>query len=373
MITLYKRSKSGKVQVWSIETEGNKFRTIEGFVDGVKTTGEWTICKGKNIDSSNETSPEEQAIKEAKAKIVKKQESGYTENIDEVDSAKVKIAPMLAHKWVDYKDEILGEKNIAIQPKLDGIRCIATKDGLFSRNGKQIVAVPHIWEEAKKLLSSLPEGTFLDGELYNHELKSDFNKIISLVRKTKPTSEDLEESKKLVQYHIYDIGGIGGICELFDNRSARLYSALHSKHYTFLVEVATIFLHEDDELKLDRFYAKWLEEGYEGQMIRISNSYYENSRSKNLLKRKEFMDEEFEIVDIQEGVGGRSGMMGRVCFKMKNGKTFDSNARGSHEYFKELLINKGQYIGKMATVRFQNYTPDGSLRFPVMIAVRDFE
>jgi len=227
MITLYKRSKSGKVQVWSIETEGNKFRTIEGFVDGVKTTGEWTICKGKNIDSSNETSPEEQAIKEAKAKIVKKQESGYTENIDEVDSAKVKIAPMLAHKWVDYKDEILGEKNIAIQPKLDGIRCIATKDGLFSRNGKQIVAVPHIWEEAKKLLSSLPEGTFLDGELYNHELKSDFNKIISLVRKTKPTSEDLEESKKLVQYHIYDIGGIGGICELFDNRSARLYSALH--------------------------------------------------------------------------------------------------------------------------------------------------
>ena len=92
-----------------------------------------------------------------------------------------------------------------IQPKLDGVRCIIRKDGAFSRNGKSFKNVEHILEELKPLLDYAPE-LILDGELYNHDLKEDFNKIISLVRKTKRiTDKDRRESQRLIQFHNYDI------------------------------------------------------------------------------------------------------------------------------------------------------------------------
>ena len=64
------------------------------------------------------------------------------------------------------------------QPKLDGIRCIANQSGLWTRAGKEITSCPHIWESVKPFLDANP-GVTLDGELYNHELKEDFNKISS--------------------------------------------------------------------------------------------------------------------------------------------------------------------------------------------------
>lgn len=371
MITiLYKRSKLGKIQQWSIIVEGGRFQTHEGFVDGQITASEWTQCKEKNIGNAKGTTIEEQAVKEALAKIQKKKDQGYVETIEEAKSPIERISPMLAHKWEDYKDK-LSDKKLACQPKLDGIRCIATQNGLFTRNGKPIVAAPHIWEEVWQLFIGLEDiGLKFDGELYNHELKEDFNTITSIVRKQKLSQEDLNKSKQLLQYHIYDIDVSD---RDFVSRMIALKSLIELKDYKYLKVVPTYFYDREsfDLYDLDIMYSEYLEKGYEGQMIRLVESNYENSRSKNLLKRKEFMDEEFEILDIEEGVGNRSGMMGRIKFKMKNGKQFDSNARGTYEYFKELLVNKENYIGKMATVRFQNYTPDGSVRFPVMIDIRN--
>lgn len=363
--TLYKRSKSGKIQQWTIEVESDKFRTKEGFVDGVITTNEWTICQGKSLGTKKETTPEQQALKEAEAKVKKQLDRGWTEDVNAVDEAVVKISPMLAKKYEDYKEYVASNRYIASQCKYDGIRCIATKDGLFTRNGKPIVAVPHIWEEVCSILDGLSDNVKLDGELYSHCLREDFNTIVSCVRKQTPTREDLEKSKQ-IQYHIYDI-------DIPNQVFASRYSALQQllSDCKDLIVAPTVFLtleSEEDFEKLNSIYQEYLEEGYEGQMIRISNSNYENSRSKNLLKRKEFQDEEFTIIDIEEGVGNRSGMMGRIKFD-----GFDANARGTHEYFRELLVNKEQYIGKKATVRFQNWTVDRVPRFPVVIAIRDYE
>ena len=92
-----------------------------------------------------------------------------------------------------------------IQPKLDGVRCIIRKDGAFSRNGKSFKNVEHILKELEPLFEYAPE-LILDGELYNHDLKEDFNQIISLVRKTKRITEnDRERSRELIQFHNYDI------------------------------------------------------------------------------------------------------------------------------------------------------------------------
>ena len=79
-------------------------------------------------------------------------------------------------------------------------------------------------------------------------------------------------------------------------------------------------------------------------------------------------DEEFEIVDIIEGDGNRSGMFGYAILRDKNGKTFRSSSRGNHEFYSRILKDKATLIGKSVTVRFQNYTPDEKIpRFPVIV------
>jgi DNA ligase-1 len=115
-----------------------------------------------------------------------------------------------------------------------------------------------------------------------------------------------------------------------------------------------------------------MENGYEGQIIRLDKPY-EHKRSKYLLKRKEFKDAEFEIVDVVEGDGQRSGTVGYCVIKLPNDKTCKSNVKGTFQYLAELLKNKKELIGKMATVKYFCETPDGVPRFPYIIAIRDYE
>jgi DNA ligase-1 len=111
------------------------------------------------------------------------------------------IKPMLAYK-VDKKPVDWSEK-VFIQPKLDGVRCIFTKDGAYSRTGKEFKNLAHIKYDLTDFFRKHPNSV-LDGELYNHALKNDFEKIISLVRKQKPTENDRLDAQHLVQYHVYD-------------------------------------------------------------------------------------------------------------------------------------------------------------------------
>ena len=115
------------------------------------------------------------------------------------------IKPMLAHKL--NENRIDWSKPVYMQPKLDGVRCLFTKDGAFSRTGKQFMNIKHIEDSLKSFFKKYPE-MVLDGELYNHDLRDDFEKIISLVRKQKPTDLDRAEAHKMIQYHIYDYTNI---------------------------------------------------------------------------------------------------------------------------------------------------------------------
>jgi DNA ligase-1 len=364
---LYKRTKTGAVQVWSVEVEENKFRTVEGQLNGKMTTSEWTTCVGKNIGKTNETSPEQQAILEAKAKEVKKLESGYVVDINTIDTAKAElISPMLAEKF--EKNYVTGQEAMYYsQPKLDGMRMETTVNGTFSRNGKPVVSVPHLDLELSKFFEEFGEEIVVDGEIYNHELKADFNKLISYAKKTKPTADDLVNSEKYLQYHIYDMQFKDKPNISFDERFLLLSNFFDNNNFKYLKLVETIIV--NDDAHLDELYTKYLEEGYEGQMVRLVMSKYENNRTKSLLKRKEFIDEEFIITDISEGTGNRSGMMGRIHLVDKDGIHFESGCRGNHDYYKELLINKHLYINKTATCRYQGRTPDLSYRFPVVIQI----
>lgn len=376
--TLFKRTKHGSIQQWSIIAEDDHFYTIEGIVDGKLTTSKPTYCKAKNEGRANETSAEEQANKEAQAKHEKKLNSGYAPSIELVDVIDRPYEPMLAQKWKARKKKIkIGWNNlIYVQPKLDGVRCICKKDGMWTRNGKKIISAPHIFEALKPYFDKDPNLIF-DGELYCDKLKNDFNKIISLVRKTKPTADDLKESRKTIQYWIYDLPSFD---EIFSKRNRELGQLLigcskrcllDDEHKDMIVLVDTYAC--EREKQIDDYYSEFLSKGMEGQILRL-DAKYENKRSNNLLKRKEFQDAEYEIIDVGEGQGNRAGMVGQFVLRHPDGKkTFNSNVKGSHDYLKELWKNKNELIGKMATCVFFELTPDNTPRFPFVHSIRDYE
>ena len=192
---LFSRATTGNLLEWWIEQDGEKYRTVSGTIEGGKVVSSWTVAISKNVGKTNETSPEEQATLEIEAKYTKQLKSGYSKSIEEVDKNSF-FQPMLAHKYEDYQDEIDWERGVLISPKLDGLRCIITKNGMFSRNGNPILSCPHIFEAIKPIFKDHPEYIF-DGEIYCHKLKHNFNKIISLARKTKPTQEDFDEAALL--------------------------------------------------------------------------------------------------------------------------------------------------------------------------------
>lgn len=360
MKTLYKRTKKGQVQTWRIEVADDKFRTHEG-IDKI-TSSEWTVCQSSNVGKSNEKSAQEQAEFEAQAKYQKKLDQGYVEDIKDIDNQH-HFEPQLAHKWKDYKDKV--KFPVFCQRKLDGIRCIATKNGLFTRNGKLIVSIPHVNKSIEYLFEKYPD-LVLDGEIFNEKLKDNFNKIASIVKKVKNTEESLLESEKYAQYHIYDccFRNQEFITMEFSSRYDFLINHIEENKYIILVK--TYFVQTQNEL--NKYYEQFLEERYEGLIVRL-DAFYENKRSKNLLKMKPFETDEFEIIDIIEGEGNKTRMVGALVCRTKDGKIFNSNLKGGFEISKQIWINKNNYIGKTATIRYQNLTPDNIPRFPYCIAI----
>lgn len=359
--TIYKKTKGGKTQEWTVEVDGDKYRTISGQSDGKKVSTEWTVCQPKNVGKTNATTGETQALAEAYALRKKKLEHGYFEDVDNIEQ-KQYFEPMLAKDYNDYKDDIVFP--VYSQPKLDGVRCIVTVDGMYSRNGKEIISAPHIHTALKPYFDRDPTLIF-DGELYCDKLANDFNKIISLVRKTKPTAEELKESADTIEYWIYDIPSVDDVF------SKRIGAAIQL-HYKTDIEwpecckVVTTDIAKDKE-GVESLYGKYVNANFEGQMIRIDKKY-ENKRSNFLLKHKTFQDEEFTIIDIGEGIGNRTGAAGYMTFE-REGKRFNSNIKGNWEYLVDTLKNRDSLIGKRATVKYFNLTPDGIPRFPYVINV----
>jgi DNA ligase-1 len=361
--TLYKRSVNNKITTWFLEVEDNKFRATTGYIDGVKTVGEWTECSEKNIGKKNGTTPEQQALAEASAMFRKKIEMGAFENIDDIDNP-VFFEPMLAKEFEDESNNI--KYPVGGQPKLDGIRSITQSTGLWSRNGKKIVSAPHIYDLLKPLFEDEPD-LIIDGELYADKSVADFNKVISCVRKTKPTPADIAESKNYIKLYIYDLPSHPGVYIERYNAILDLFDK-----YPFIKEVCEvvetkILLNEEDVMAHLQLLIK---QGYEGLMIRKFHSFYENKRSKGLLKLKEFFTDEFEVRGVVEGKGKLKGKVGKLLFD-----GFDSAVNGDHEYIQQLWEQKDQLIGKMATVRYQELTTTENPvpRFPKVIAIRDYE
>jgi len=379
---LYSRTSKGQVQTWQIFVDGATFFTKEGIKGGAISESKPTICKAKNVGRANETTPEQQAESEAQAKWQKKIDGGYWENEADIDKVTT-FWPMLAEKWKDYKDLVLERiertDKVFVQAKLDGMRCIVKNDGMWSREGKPIKSAPHIRELLQPIFDKYPHVVF-DGELYNHALKHNFNKLISLAKKQKPTPEQLAESSEKLEYWVYDIAGDEEMesCS-FNLRTQRVRLLLNHRmdrtnkiRYVHTYEVSSI-------PEIESYFSKFIDEGFEGLMVRL-NERYLRKRTKFLLKYKEFIDEEFPLEDLEEGDGNRAGLATIAYFRhpkgseIRNGHTcFKAGVIGNNEYTAQLLKDKDKVRGKPATVVYFNLTPDGIPRFGKMKIIRDYE
>ena len=374
---LYKRTKNGSIQQWKVVVEGNAFYIIEGLKDGKLTTSIPYVCQAKNIGRSNETTAEEQAKKEAAAAYKRKLDRNYYEDITKCDIKKY-FEPMLAEKFEDLKDKIIYP--VFSQPKLDGIRCILNNEGMWSRYGKPFVSAQHIYRILKPLFDQNPSLIF-DGELYCNKYMHDFNTIASYVRTSKTlTPQKIKRIESELQYWIYDLPSYtGGFYERF-HELIRILPTQSS----CIVAVSTIAVNSREELD-DIYYNRYLEDGFEGQIIRVGGSNYENYRTKALIKRKEFYDKEYKIIDVIEGVGNRTGTAGKFVMYLHDpnewfkgmpwnkDNTFESNIKGNFSYLKKILKEKNNLIGKLATIRYPNLTPAGKPRFGYAVAIRDYE
>jgi DNA ligase-1 len=368
--TLFKRTVTGKIQSWAMEYEGDHYRTISGQTDGEKVVSKWTVAKPKNSGRSNATSSAEQAQAEAVAAWQKKLRDGYSETEAEALGS-TQFQCMLAPTKAYDEDTKLKARVLAAlkaqgliyqQPKLDGGRCLRSQTFMLTRKHRPILACPHIAEATARLVEAYP-GIVLDGELYNHEFFEDFNRIMSMIRSTVPTAEDLEEAERYVQYWLYDVYLPSHPELTFTQRNEILGELLDKYPSQYLIHTETTICRSVTDI--DSIYDLYIEMGFEGSMLRTDDVYDCGRRSPYLSKRKQWTDAEYVCLGIYEGEGNRSGEAGYAVFALPGGGTFSSNIKGDQKLRLELLNNSARYIGKTATVQHHpKFTPDGKPRFP---------
>ena len=278
--------------------------------------------------------------------------------------------PMLAYpvsnKPIDYT------KPVFMQPKLDGVRCLIQYGDVrgrgpevkaYSRTGKEWKNIDHILQALAPFFQANPD-VILDGELYNHALRDDFEKIISCVRKTKPTAVDRAESRRLVQFHCYDI-----VDETltFEERYKFVFDNLRDSYGVRTVETTKV-VKGMENLQ----HSQNLEAGYEGSILRI-NDVYQCKRSHSLRKFKDFHDAEAVLTDWVEGKGKRKGTIGKFMAIDADGNTFGMPVMDNFKKLQTMFEEMKTWVGKEATFTYFERTKAGSYRHPLFKAIRDYE
>jgi len=358
-ISIYKKDSKGKLRVLNIKTDNGELIQIHGMVGG-SLVSHSKICTPKNAGKSNETTPLEQAISEAKSLILEKKDEGYCDTAESAMNSNL-ILPMLAHEFNKHKSKIDWNTPVFIQPKLDGMRALGRPDGFMSRAGKVITTVDHILPELKFLTNYLG-GITVDGELYAHG--KTFQENMSLIKKYRP---GLTEQ---IKYRIYDMVFDTGFAFRYDSIS----NAIHEFAFQYIELVPTSVLNNIEDLPIH--HARFLAEGYEGSIIRHGSKKYEpDARSFYLLKYKDFKDVSLPILTVTSEISNPE--FGGFVFTWPGalGHRLGPDILGcgmkfSHEDRKKFLENKEMYIGKTAELRFFEYSDIGVPRFPVCVGIR---
>lgn len=330
-------------------------KTIDG--DG---TPSYVPIKPKNVGRANETSAMEQAKLELASRVAKQLKKGYVVDIPELGAQVLNALgekkPMLAQKYHDVKPEDIDWANAYASPKLDGHRMLNGKSDLYSRLGT-VIKLPHIEQGLEEAgLRQIP----VDGEVYCHG--KTLQQIGSLVKK--PREESLE-----LRLHLYDV------VDSTKQWVERIAPFANVKDNAGIVVLPYVKVNNPEEF--EAFREACVAQQYEGAMLRHGLAGYEDdTRSRSLLKAKEYQDAEFEIIGAKQGTAKttKAGERLEVCVyrcKTEEGKEFDCTAPGDMYEKHAAWENHTSAIGKPLTARFFNYSKDGIPQQPVALRIRE--
>lgn len=382
--TLYGLDKKGEMKVWTITTSTAGEITIShGKLGGKMIVKNEHITEGKQGRTVGE-----QADLEARARIKKQEDKNYREN--QADLANLDILAMLA---ADYRKR---GKSIEYpcygSDKYDGVRALAKK-----RNGavtiesrtSQIYDVPHLHAA---LSIHMQEGDIWDGEIYLHgEVLQDITSAVGRTdtqakidaaqrkyekavgdEKIELAYQELQEAKLIheirpkLEFHIFDVVSD----KTFVERVKDLDTLCGIPVVSPCIQITQyVWVADADDMKVKHDDA--VDRGYEGLMLRNFKGVYESGkRSTDLQKYKEFVDAEFEILDVIPDKEDGSRFLVRNNL---NERTFTVTL-GSMAQRAEYLENKHLYIGKLITVRYQSrYKKTKLPQFPTGVVIRDYE
>lgn len=375
---LYSLDKNNKCREWEIKVESyedySEIVTLHGVENGKKTEARIRVSQGKNVGKTNETDHYQQAIKDAMSKWTKKIdiEEYFVKMKD--DNTQVKVEknplPMLANDYKKNKtkvEKLISESKIAVQPKLDGYRMIynTSTNSITTRQGKEYSIVKQSGKLYEELLK-LPKGLILDGELFTNKINFE---VLGVLRKTKSLTDVDKVNLSKIEYHIYDIIDTK---ITFEERNKKIRELLGSKSFERLMYVPTFTVSSEEEIK--NYHSKFLQENYEGTMIRNRDSMYKvKHRSNDLLKYKDFEDAEFEILDytFEKDTSGNDDnlivwIIGvPVVSTMVKCKVRPKGSKEERKMlYKKSLDDFSQFKGRNLWTKYFEKTKDGNLRFP---------
>lgn len=356
--TLYVKTATGAINYWQIWTDDAQVITQWGQVGTDKPQMDSYAAVGKNVGRSNETSPTEQAQKEAQAKFDKQLRLKYVHTIEEAEH-NLNIKPMRCYVW----DEKRAKKitwPVTVQPKYNGVRCMAYNSPnhpngvrLMSRGGKDYT-LPHVQQV---LSGRIPGGMCLDGELYSHGMSLQHQRHLI---------ETYSEGSAAIGYTLYDYTALPPDKTKWLARWDALCSWVVQNAgipHVFLTQ--SLLAHSMDDV--DLFHGEFVKLGYEGAVIRLLEGVYKlGHRSKDLLKFKKFQDAEFKIVGFTVG---KDGVIIYRC-KQEEGELFDVRPEGNEEQRATLLKEAEAAVGQKLTVRFQERSDENIPIFPVGVGIR---
>jgi ATP-dependent DNA ligase len=351
---LYSKASTGKEKVWEISARGDTIYMTHGYTDGALQVSERKM-EPKNIGKKNETSAEEQAVKEAEARWKRKLKEGYAER----NAAPAELVPwaMLAHEYSKRGHNIVFP--CLWQPKLDGARALYKNGEFFSRDPEK-KRYDHLLPELALLDFPWP----LDGEIYSYEMP--FEELVGISNKVHLSEEDVQKVS-LLNFYVFDCVAPMDFEDRYKLLEAGFANRGRGFSKVFLVD--TLECESADDVT-DLMNSVCYEEGCEGIMLRNKKGEYASGfRSPNLQKCKPFKDSEYEIVGYKCGKGKASQCVIWQC-ATPEGACFWAKMACSDEESARLLNAAESHIGKYLTVKYQDITTAGVPRFPVGKCIR---
>ena len=268
----------------------------------------------------------------------------------------------LAQKFEEKR--IIGKEEVAVEPKLDGIRCFAIVENgeasLYARSGKLI---SNFDSTIGAELSALPEGCY-DGEIMGED-------FIALMRQAYRKDNVITEGTYLSLFDYIPMS------EWKTRETAATCKERYQSLCAFVSESTASYLQvvprytvpaEYSEIK--KLHDEFVAQGYEGAMVKDLEAPYKFGRGPEVMKLKAFHDVDLKIEKLLEGTGRHEGKLGSVVVNF-NGVEVQVGSGFSDDLRESVWSDPQSFLGRMIEVRYQEVTPDGSLRFPTFVCFRN--